>query len=100
MNLIKDTAEEGAVPLEIANVVGVFYVLSSGVTVAMILAFLVVVLETLKVSKEIKVRLRRDLRTGLISHPIPNSMTQHIKCQLVPKLANDFFWKLFLNFEW
>lgn len=55
-NFVKDIAEEGAVPLEIANVVGVFYVLSSGVTVAMFLAFLVVVLETLKVSKEIKVR--------------------------------------------
>lgn len=56
IGFVKDTAEEGAVPLEIANVVGVFYVLSSGVTVAMFLAFLVVVLETLKVSKEMKVR--------------------------------------------
>lgn len=58
---VKDAAEEGAVPLEIANVVGVFYVLSSGVTVAMFLAFLVVVSETLKLSKEMKVRYNRHV---------------------------------------
>lgn len=55
-------------PLEIANVVGVFYVLSSGVTVAMFLAFLVVVLETLKMAKEMKVRAIAEIqKTGLIS---------------------------------
>lgn len=55
---IKDDADEGsaAVPLEMANVAGVFYVLCGGSIFASIFAFIVVLFETLRLSKEMKVR--------------------------------------------
>ena len=52
----KSQSEEGAVPLELANVIGVFYVLSVGSTAAMFLAFIAVVHETWRVCKDNKVR--------------------------------------------
>lgn len=85
MNSIKDTAEEGAVPLEIANVVGVFYVLSSGVTVAMFLAFFVVVVETLKVAKEIKVRFVESQELVFDITSDSNSMNPAHEMQAYPK---------------
>ncbi|XP_055300709.1 glutamate receptor ionotropic, kainate 2-like isoform X1 [Sitodiplosis mosellana] len=48
-------SEEGAVPLELANVIGVFYVLSCGSTAAMFFAFIAVVLETWRICRENKV---------------------------------------------
>lgn len=53
----KDDADEGAaaVPLEMANVAGVFYVLCGGEIFALIFAFIVVLFVTMKLSKEIKV---------------------------------------------
>ncbi|WP_230169152.1 hypothetical protein, partial [Campylobacter jejuni] len=42
--------------MELANVIGVFYVLSIGSTLAMFLAFIAVVLETWRVCRENKVR--------------------------------------------
>lgn len=55
---IKDDADDAAaaVPLEMANVAGVFYVLCAGSIFALIFAFIVVLFETLKISQEIKVR--------------------------------------------
>lgn len=57
-NFIKDTEDEGAgaVELEMANVVGVFYVLFGGSVFAIILDFTLILLETLKTSREMKVR--------------------------------------------
>lgn len=57
-NSIKDTEDDAAaaVELEMANVVGVFYVLSGGSIFALILDFTLILLETLKVSREMKVR--------------------------------------------
>lgn len=52
----KGESEEGAVPLELANVIGVFYVLCVGVTIAMFLAFIAVLLEVWMVCRENKVR--------------------------------------------
>lgn len=57
-NSIKDDADDAAaaVPLEMANVVGVFYVLCGGSIFAFIFAFTVVLFDTLKISREEKVR--------------------------------------------
>lgn len=48
-----------------ANVVGVFYVLSGGSIFALILDFTLILLETLKVSREMKVRSRRNSEIGM-----------------------------------
>lgn len=57
-NSIKDDADDAAaaVPLEMANVAGVFYVLCGGSIFALIFAFTVVLFETLNISQEMKVR--------------------------------------------
>lgn len=56
-NSIKDTEDEGgAVELEMANVVGVFYVLVGGSIFALIFVFILILFEALKVSQEMKVR--------------------------------------------
>lgn len=56
-NSIKDTEDEGgAVALEMANVVGVFYVLVGGSILALIIVFILILFEALKVSQEMKVR--------------------------------------------
>lgn len=56
-NSIKDLEDEGgAVELEMANVVGVFYVLVGGSIFALIFVFILILLDALKVSREMKVR--------------------------------------------
>lgn len=54
-----------ALALEMPNVVGVFYVLSGGVVVAIILAFIVVLIETRNVCKENEVRWGTRMHGGL-----------------------------------
>lgn len=53
--VFKGEAEGGAIALEMANVVGVFYLTIIGVVIAIIIAFILVVLETRTVCKENKV---------------------------------------------
>ncbi|XP_031634001.1 glutamate receptor ionotropic, kainate 2-like isoform X2 [Contarinia nasturtii] len=53
-------SDEGAVPLQMANVVGIFYVLSFGVMFGMFLAFIAVVLDTWKVCRENKVPFKEE----------------------------------------
>lgn len=54
-------------PLQMANVVGVFYVLSFGVTVSFILSFIAVVVDTWSVCRENKVC---SLKYEFISKPL------------------------------
>lgn len=53
--ILKGEEEAGAIALEMANVEGVFYLTIIGVLIAIILAFMLVVLETKSVCKENKV---------------------------------------------
>lgn len=72
----KDNAgdDSGAVPLEMANVLGVFYVLCGGSLFALVVAFLVVLVETMKVAHKMKVRLFAETQKKKI--PNKNSIAR------------------------
>lgn len=78
----KGESEDGAVPLQMANVVGVFYVLSFGVIYSFFAAFIAVVIDTWTVCKENKVR--------SFKYEIHYSKTTWLKFSPLPEYDPEF----------
>lgn len=85
---IKAEPDESAVPLGMANVVGVFYVLGIGVMFALFLAFIAITHEIWQVSKENEVRfstLIYQARAPTYSKPLFSfCLIQYIEKKYVP----------------